>query len=111
MMVSPDWLKSPRQQRPKSIASINEEEMAQQKQQTVVSANNIEFESISQLAKRKSKFAKTVRILAWILYFQRKSKHFRKITSFTDEEISNAQTVLFHCKQTECFSDEEHRKS
>ncbi|GBM36971.1 hypothetical protein AVEN_153920-1 [Araneus ventricosus] len=97
---------------PKLAVKVNEKEIEEEKQHSVVSANNIECESITfQLTKRISKFSKTVRVLAWMLRFRLRARRLRRNGNLTDEEISDARKTLFRSVQTECFATEEGKKS
>ncbi|GFS89584.1 integrase catalytic domain-containing protein [Trichonephila clavipes] len=105
----PDWLKNSKEQWPKSAVNINEKEVEIEKRKSVISANNTEVESISsQLARR---FSKMIRIMAWILRFQPKAKDLRKCAELKNEELLNAQKIIFRLIQKECYSNEETRKS
>nr|XP_042897247.1 uncharacterized protein LOC107445383 [Parasteatoda tepidariorum] len=95
-----------------TVANINEEEVEKEKRKTVVSAINIDSESIvTTLASRISKFSKIIRVVAWLLRFQPKAKDLRKNVDLTQEEIRNAQKTLLRSVQKECFNDEEGKKS
>ncbi|GFV94832.1 integrase catalytic domain-containing protein [Trichonephila clavipes] len=108
----PDWLKNSKEQWPKSAVNINEKEVEIEKRKSVISANNTEVESISsQLARRFSRFSKMIRVMAWILRFQPKAKDLRKCAELKNEELLNAQKIIFRLIQKECYSNEETRKS
>ncbi|GFY05670.1 uncharacterized protein TNCV_4403371 [Trichonephila clavipes] len=108
----PDWLKNSKEQWPKSAVNINEKEVEIEKRKSVISANNTEVESISsQLARRFSRFSKMIRVMAWILCFQLKAKDLRKCAELKNEELLNAQKIIFRLIQKECYSNEETRKS
>ncbi|GFV74619.1 uncharacterized protein K02A2.6 [Trichonephila clavipes] len=108
----PDWLKNSKEQWPKSAVNINEKEVEIEKRKSVISANNAEVESISsQLARRFSRFSKMIRVMAWILRFQPKAKDLRKCAELKNEELLNAQKIIFRLIQKECYSNEETRKS
>ncbi|GFW30558.1 integrase catalytic domain-containing protein [Trichonephila clavipes] len=107
----PDWLKNSKEQWPKSAVNINEKEVEIEKRKSVISANNTEVESISsQLARRFSRFSKMIRVMAWILRFQPKAKVLRKCAEL-NEELLNAQKIIFRLIQKECYSNEDTRKS
>ncbi|GFT97120.1 uncharacterized protein K02A2.6, partial [Nephila pilipes] len=108
----PAWLQNPKEQWPKSAVNIDEKEVEIEKRKSVISANNTELESISlQLARRISRFSKMIRVMAWVLRFQPKAKDFRKYTELTNEELLNAQKIIFRVVQKECYSNEETRKN
>ncbi|GFU02186.1 DUF5641 domain-containing protein [Nephila pilipes] len=108
----PAWLQNPKEQWPKSAVNIDEKEVEIEKRKSVISANNTELESISlQLARRFSRFSKMIRVMAWVLRFQSKAKDFRKYTELTNEELLNAQKIIFRVVQKECYSNEETRKN
>ncbi|GFU42745.1 integrase catalytic domain-containing protein [Trichonephila clavipes] len=108
----PDWLKNSKEQWPKSAVNINEKKVEIEKRKSVISANNTEVESISsQLARRFSRFSKMIRVMAWILRFQPKAKDLRKCAELKNEELLNAQKIIFRLIQKECYSNEETRKS
>ncbi|GFT86740.1 DUF5641 domain-containing protein, partial [Nephila pilipes] len=108
----PAWLQNPKEQWPKSAVNIDEKEVEIEKRKSVISANNTELESISlQLARRFSRFSKMIRVMAWVLRFQPKAKDFRKYTELTNEELLNAQKIIFRVVQKECYSNEETRKN
>ncbi|GFS72364.1 pro-Pol polyprotein, partial [Nephila pilipes] len=91
----PAWLQNPKEQWPKSAVNID-----------------AELESISlQLARRFSRFSKMVRVMTWVLRFQPKAKDFRQYTELTNEELLNAQKIIFRVVQKECYSNEETRKN
>ncbi|GFS88515.1 bel12-ag transposon polyprotein [Nephila pilipes] len=48
--------------------------------------------------------------MAWVLRFQPKAKDLRKYAELTNEELLNAQKILFRVVQKECYSNEETRK-
>ncbi|GFU31915.1 bel12-ag transposon polyprotein [Nephila pilipes] len=48
--------------------------------------------------------------MAWVLRFQPKAKDVRKYTELTNEELLNAQNIIFRVVQKECYSNEEIRK-
>ncbi|GFW31317.1 hypothetical protein TNCV_2578981 [Trichonephila clavipes] len=52
-----------------------------------------------------------IRIMAWILRFQPKAKDLRKCAELKNEELLNAQKIIFRLIQKECYSNEETRKS
>ncbi|GFT46398.1 bel12-ag transposon polyprotein [Nephila pilipes] len=52
-----------------------------------------------------------IRVMAWVLRFQPKAKDFRKYTELTNEELLNAQKIIFRVVQKECYSNEETRKN
>ncbi|GFT64854.1 uncharacterized protein NPIL_82721 [Nephila pilipes] len=105
----PAWLQNPKEQWPKSAVNIDEKEVEIEKRKSVISANNTELESISfQLARR---FSKMIRVMAWVLRFQPKAKDLRKYTELTNEELLNAQKIIFRVVQKECYSNEETRKN
>ncbi|GFT10332.1 bel12-ag transposon polyprotein [Nephila pilipes] len=52
-----------------------------------------------------------VRVMTWVLRFQPKAKDFRQYTELTNEELLNAQKIIFHVVQKECYSNEETRKN
>ncbi|GFT32667.1 integrase catalytic domain-containing protein [Nephila pilipes] len=92
----PAWLQNPKEQWPKSAVNIYEKEVEIEKRKSIISANNIELESISlQLARRFSRFSKMIRVMAWVLRFQPKAKDLRKYTELTNEELLNAQKIVF----------------
>ncbi|GFS67914.1 uncharacterized protein NPIL_339861 [Nephila pilipes] len=64
-----------------------------------------------ELARRVSRFSKMVRVMTWVLRFQPKAKDFRQYTELTNEELLNAQKIIFRVVQKECYSDEETRKN
>ncbi|GFT73738.1 integrase catalytic domain-containing protein [Nephila pilipes] len=108
----PAWLQNPKEQWPKSAVNTDEKEVEIEKRKSVISANNTELESISlQLARRFSRFSKMIRVMAWVLRFQPKAKDFRKYTELTNEELLNAQKIIFRVVQKECYSNEETRKN
>ncbi|GFU31436.1 uncharacterized protein NPIL_147161 [Nephila pilipes] len=108
----PACLQNPKEQWPKSAVNIDEKEVEIEKRKSVISANNTELESISlQLARRISRFSKMIRVMAWVLRFQPKAKDFRKYTELTNEELLNAQKIIFRVVQKECYSNEETRKN
>ncbi|GFS82678.1 uncharacterized protein NPIL_700871 [Nephila pilipes] len=108
----PAWLQNPNEQWPKSAVNIDEKEVEIEKRKSVISANNTELESISlQLARRFSRFSKMIRVMAWVLRFQPKAKDLRKYTELTNEELLNAQKIIFRVVQKECYSNEETRKN
>ncbi|GIX76329.1 uncharacterized protein CEXT_525711 [Caerostris extrusa] len=108
----PAWLKNSKEQWPKSAVNINKKEVETEKRKSVISANNTELESISlQLAKRFSRFSKMIRVMAWILRFQPNAKDLRKCTELKNEELLNAQKIIFRVIQKECYSNEETRKN
>ncbi|GIX89430.1 hypothetical protein CDAR_304291 [Caerostris darwini] len=108
----PAWLKNSKEQWPKSTVNINKKEVETEKRKSVISANNTELESISlQLAKRFSRFSKMIRVMAWILRFQPNAKNLRKCTELKNEELLNAQKIIFRVIQKECYSNEETRKN
>ncbi|GFT05009.1 DUF5641 domain-containing protein [Nephila pilipes] len=108
----PAWLQNPKEQWPKSAVNIDEKEVEIEKRKSVISANNTELESISlQLARRFSRFSKMVRVMTWVLRFQPKAKDFRQYTELTNEELLNAQKIIFRVVQKECYSNEETRKN
>ncbi|GFT83045.1 DUF5641 domain-containing protein [Nephila pilipes] len=108
----PAWLQNPKEQWPKSSVNIDEKEVEIEKRKSVISANNTELESISlQLVRRFSRFSKMIRVMAWVLRFQPKAKYFRKYTEPTNEELLNAQKIIFREVQKECYSNEETRKN
>ncbi|GFT09698.1 transposable element Tc1 transposase [Nephila pilipes] len=108
----PAWLQNPKEQWSKSAVNIDEKEVEIEKRKSVISANNTELESISlQLARRFSRFSKMIRVMAWVLRFQSKAKDFRKYTELTNEELLNAQKIIFRVVQKECYSNEETRKN
>ncbi|GFT38479.1 DUF5641 domain-containing protein [Nephila pilipes] len=108
----PAWLQNPKEQWPKSAVNIDEKEVEIEKRKSVISANNTELESISlQLARRISRFSKMIRVMAWVLRFQPKAKDLRKYTELTNEELLNAQKIIFRVVQKECYSNEETRKN
>ncbi|GFV49118.1 uncharacterized protein TNCV_236521 [Trichonephila clavipes] len=49
--------------------------------------------------------------MAWILRFQPKAKDLRKCAELKNEELLNAQKIIFRLIQKECYSNEETRKS
>ncbi|GFS75338.1 hypothetical protein NPIL_126011 [Nephila pilipes] len=51
-----------------------------------------------------------IRVMAWVLRFQPKAKDSRKYTELTNEELLNAQKIIFRVVQKECYSNEETRK-
>ncbi|GFS59516.1 integrase catalytic domain-containing protein [Nephila pilipes] len=107
----PAWLQNPKEQWPKSAVNIDEKEEIE-KRKSVISANNTELESISlQLARRISRISKMIRVMAWVLRFQPKAKDFRKYTELANEELLNAQKIIFRVVQKECYSNEETRKN
>ncbi|GFU39262.1 uncharacterized protein NPIL_406921 [Nephila pilipes] len=107
----PAWLQDPKEQWPKSAVNIDEKEVEIEKRKSVISANNIELESISlQLARRFSRFSKRIRVMAWVLRFQPKAKDLRKYAELTNEELLNAQKIIFRVVQKECYSNEKHEK-
>ncbi|GFT94951.1 uncharacterized protein NPIL_640681 [Nephila pilipes] len=61
-----------------------------------------------ELARR---FSKMVRVMTWVLRFQPKAKDFRQYTELTNEELLNAQKIIFRVVQKECYSNEETRKN
>ncbi|GFS77776.1 DUF5641 domain-containing protein [Nephila pilipes] len=107
----PAWLLNPKEQWPKSAVNIDEKEVEIEKRKSVISANNTELESISlQLARRFPRFSKIIRVMAWVLRFQPKAKDLRKYAELTNEELLNAQKIIFRVVQKECYSNEETRK-
>ncbi|GFU22989.1 pro-Pol polyprotein, partial [Nephila pilipes] len=64
-----------------------------------------------ELARRFSRFSKMVRVMTWVLRFQPKAKDFRQYTELTNEELLNAQKIIFRVVQKECYSNEETRKN
>ncbi|GFS29159.1 bel12-ag transposon polyprotein [Nephila pilipes] len=52
-----------------------------------------------------------IRVMAWVLRFQPKAKDFRKYTELANEELLNAQKIIFRVVQKECYSNEETRKN
>ncbi|GFU10021.1 uncharacterized protein TNCV_1797221 [Trichonephila clavipes] len=52
-----------------------------------------------------------IRVMAWILRFQPKAKDLRKCAELKNEELLNAQKIIFRFIQKECYSNEETRKS
>ncbi|GFW58898.1 pro-Pol polyprotein [Trichonephila clavipes] len=78
----PDWLKNSKEQWPKSAVNINEKEV------------EIENERL------------------WLGYcvFQPKAKDLRKCAELKNEELLNAQKIIFRLIQKECYSNEETRK-
>ncbi|GFS95717.1 bel12-ag transposon polyprotein, partial [Nephila pilipes] len=52
-----------------------------------------------------------VRVMTWVLRFQPKAKCFRQYTELTNEELLNAQKIIFRVVQKECYSNEETRKN
>ncbi|GFS86130.1 pro-Pol polyprotein [Nephila pilipes] len=52
-----------------------------------------------------------VRVMTWVLRFQPKAKDFRQYTELTNEELLNAQKIIFRVVQKECYSNEETRKN
>ncbi|GFX15066.1 uncharacterized protein TNCV_4898331 [Trichonephila clavipes] len=52
-----------------------------------------------------------IRVMAWILRFQPKAKDLRKCAELKNEELLNAQKIIFRLIQKECYSNEETRKS
>ncbi|GFS68262.1 transposon Tf2-6 polyprotein [Nephila pilipes] len=64
-----------------------------------------------ELARRFSRFSKMIRVMAWVLRFQPKAKDFRKYTELANEELLNAQKIIFRVVQKECYSNEETRKN
>lgn len=110
--LGPNWLQNSKEQWPKSAVNVNEKEVEMEKRKSVISANNTELDSISlRLAKRFSKFSKLIRVLAWILRFQPKAKDLRKYAELKNDELINAQKILFRLVQKECYFNEETRKS
>ncbi|GFU12878.1 integrase_H2C2 domain-containing protein [Nephila pilipes] len=108
----PAWLQNPKEQWPKSAVNIDEKKVEIEKRKSVISANNTELESIAlQLARRFSRFSKMVRVMAWVLRFQPKAKDLRKYSELTNEELLNAQKIIFRVVQKECYSNEETRKN
>ncbi|GFT79622.1 DUF5641 domain-containing protein [Nephila pilipes] len=108
----PAWLQNPKEQWPKSAVNIDEKEVEIEKRKSVISANNTELESISlQLARRFSRFSKMIRVMAWVLRFQPKAKDIIKYTELKNEELLNAQKIIFRVVQKECYSNEETRKN
>ncbi|GFS94936.1 uncharacterized protein NPIL_105291, partial [Nephila pilipes] len=107
----PAWLQNPKEQWPKSAVNIDEKEVEIEKRKSVISANNTELESISlQSARRFSRFSKMIRVMAWVLRFQPKAKDLRKYTELTNEELLDAQKIIFLVEQKECYFNEETRK-
>ncbi|GFT50702.1 uncharacterized protein NPIL_634161, partial [Nephila pilipes] len=51
-----------------------------------------------------------VRVMTYVLRFQPKAKDFRQYTELTNEELLNAQKIIFRVVQKECYSNEETRK-
>ncbi|GFT02338.1 bel12-ag transposon polyprotein [Nephila pilipes] len=51
-----------------------------------------------------------IRVMAWVLRFQPKAKDLRKYTELTNEELLNAQKIIFRVVQKECYSNEGTRK-
>ncbi|GFS38438.1 bel12-ag transposon polyprotein [Nephila pilipes] len=49
--------------------------------------------------------------MTWVLRFQPKAKDFRQYTELTNEELLNAQKIIFRVVQKECYSNEETRKN
>ncbi|GFT29926.1 pro-Pol polyprotein [Nephila pilipes] len=64
-----------------------------------------------ELARRFSRFSKMVRVMTWVLRFQPKAKDFRQYSELTNEELLNAQKIIFRVVQKECYSNEETRKN
>ncbi|GFT68870.1 uncharacterized protein NPIL_617771 [Nephila pilipes] len=64
-----------------------------------------------ELARRFSRFSNLVRVMTWVLRFQPKAKDFRQYTELTNEELLNAQKIIFRVVQKECYSNEETRKN
>ncbi|GFY19926.1 uncharacterized protein TNCV_2146191 [Trichonephila clavipes] len=52
-----------------------------------------------------------IRVMAWILRFQPKATDLRKCAELKNEELLNAQKIIFRLIQKECYSNEETRKS
>ncbi|GFU10810.1 bel12-ag transposon polyprotein [Nephila pilipes] len=52
-----------------------------------------------------------VRVMTWVLRFQPKAKDFRQYTELTNEELLNAQKIIFRVVQKECYSNEETRQN
>ncbi|GFS83261.1 bel12-ag transposon polyprotein [Nephila pilipes] len=52
-----------------------------------------------------------VRVMTWVLRFQPKAKDFRQYTELKNEELLNAQKIIFRVVQKECYSNEETRKN
>ncbi|GFT47737.1 uncharacterized protein NPIL_626971 [Nephila pilipes] len=105
----PAWLQNSKEQWPKSAVNINEKEVKIEKRKPVIFGNNTELESISlQLARR---FSKIIRVMAWVLRFQPKAKDLRKCTEFKNEELLNAQKIIFRVVQKECYTNEETRNN
>ncbi|GFT34251.1 bel12-ag transposon polyprotein [Nephila pilipes] len=52
-----------------------------------------------------------IRVMAWVLHFQPKAKDLRKYAELTNEELLNAQKIIFRVVQKECYSNEETRKN
>ncbi|GFV29819.1 uncharacterized protein TNCV_1926441 [Trichonephila clavipes] len=52
-----------------------------------------------------------IKVMAWILRFQPKAKDLRKCAELKNEELLNAQKIIFRLIQKECYSNEETRKS
>ncbi|GIY32867.1 uncharacterized protein CDAR_310331 [Caerostris darwini] len=99
----PAWLKNSKEQWPKSAVNINKKEVETEKRKSAISSNNIELETISlQLAKRFSRFPNMIRVMAWILRFQPKAKDLRKCMELKNEELLNAQKIIFRVIQKEC---------
>ncbi|GFU37103.1 transposon Tf2-6 polyprotein [Nephila pilipes] len=108
----PASLQNPKEQWTKSAVNIDEKEVEIEKRKSVISANNTELESISlQLARRFSRFSKMIRVMAWVLRFQPKAKDLRKYAELTNEELLNAQKIIFRVVQKECYSNQETRKN
>ncbi|GFS89056.1 bel12-ag transposon polyprotein [Nephila pilipes] len=52
-----------------------------------------------------------ISVMAWVLRFQPKAKYLRKYAELTNEELLNAQKIIFRVVQKECYSNEETRKN
>ncbi|GFW16289.1 integrase catalytic domain-containing protein [Trichonephila clavipes] len=107
----PAWLKNLKEQWPKTAINIKEKEAEIEKRKSIISANSTELESISpQLARRFSRFSKMIGVMAWVLRFQPKAENLRKCTELKNEELLNAQNIIFRLIQKKCYSNEETRK-
>ncbi|GFS93158.1 integrase catalytic domain-containing protein [Nephila pilipes] len=108
----PAWLQNPKKQWPKSAVNIDEKKVEIEKRKSVIFANNTELESISlRLARRFSRFSKMIRVMVRVLRFQPKAKDLRKYTELKNEELLNAQKIIFRVVQKECYSNEETRNN
>ncbi|GFT14307.1 hypothetical protein NPIL_196071 [Nephila pilipes] len=50
-------------------------------------------------------------VMVWVLRFQPKAEDLRKYTELKNEELLNAQKIIFRVVQKECYSNDETRKN